>query len=83
MRVQDVDRSFFFIPLQREMLLDKLSGFFTNYAPLTDLNLLRLRTIFTVDAHRDDGKRLVMRTEEKLTAFGELESAIRASLAAS
>jgi hypothetical protein len=36
------------------------------------------RTIWIVDAHRDDGKRLVARSEEKLTAFLELESAIRA-----
>ena len=30
------------------------------------------------DAHRDDGKRFVVRADEKLTAFIELESAIRA-----
>jgi hypothetical protein len=30
------------------------------------------------DAHRDDGKRLVVRADELLTAFVELESAIRA-----
>ena len=35
------------------------------------------RTIWIVDAHRDNGKRLVGRGEEKLTAFIELESAIR------
>jgi hypothetical protein len=35
------------------------------------------RTIRIADAHRDDGKRLVERAEEKLTAFIELESAIR------
>ena len=29
------------------------------------------------DAHRDDGKRFVVQAEEKLTAFVELESAIR------
>jgi hypothetical protein len=34
------------------------------------------RTIWIVDAHRDNGKRLVARAEEKLTAFLELESAI-------
>jgi len=28
------------------------------------------------DAHRDDGKRFVVRADEKLTAFLELESAI-------
>jgi hypothetical protein len=36
------------------------------------------RTIWFVDAHRDDGKRLVVRADEKLTAFVELESAIPA-----
>jgi hypothetical protein len=30
------------------------------------------------DAHRDDGKRFVVRADEKLTAFMELESATRA-----
>jgi hypothetical protein len=34
------------------------------------------RTIFVVDAHRDDGKRFVVHADEKLTAFLELESAI-------
>ena len=36
------------------------------------------RTIFVADAHRDDGKRFIARADEKLTAFVELESAIRA-----
>jgi hypothetical protein len=36
------------------------------------------RTIFVADAHRDDGKRFVVRADEKLTAFVELEAAIRA-----
>ena len=35
------------------------------------------RTIWIADAHRDDGKRFVVRAEEKLIAFVELESAIR------
>jgi hypothetical protein len=34
------------------------------------------RTIFVADVHRDDGKRYVVRADEKLTAFIELESAI-------
>jgi hypothetical protein len=33
------------------------------------------RTIFIADAHRDDGKRFVVRADEKLTAFLELECA--------
>jgi hypothetical protein len=32
------------------------------------------RTIWIADAHRNDGKRFVVRTDEKLTAFLELES---------
>jgi len=35
------------------------------------------RTIWIADAHRDDGKRFVVRADEKLAAFIELESAIR------
>jgi hypothetical protein len=30
------------------------------------------------DAHRDDGKRFLVRADEKLTAFVELEAAVRA-----
>ena len=35
------------------------------------------RTIFVADAHRDDGKRFVVRADEKVTAFLELEAAVR------
>ncbi len=35
------------------------------------------RTIWIADAHRDDGKRFVVRADEKLTGFLELDSAIR------
>jgi hypothetical protein len=35
------------------------------------------RTIWIADAHRDDGKRYVVHADEKLTAFLELESAVR------
>src|SRR5437773_2802974 len=37
------------------------------------------RTIWIVDAHRGDGKRFVVRADEKLTVFLELESVIRAN----
>ena len=30
--------------------------------------------VFTVDAHRDDGKRFIVKADELLTAFVELES---------
>jgi len=35
------------------------------------------RTIWIADAHRGDGQRFIVHAEEKLTAFMELESAIR------
>jgi hypothetical protein len=38
----------------------------------------RGRTIWIADAHRGDGKRFVVHADEKLTAFLELEEAIRA-----
>jgi hypothetical protein len=34
------------------------------------------RTIWIADGHRDDGKRFVVRADEKLSAFLELESAV-------
>jgi len=37
------------------------------------------RTKWIADAHRGDGKRFVVRADEKLSAFVELESAIRAA----
>ncbi len=36
------------------------------------------RTIWIADAHRGDGQRFIVHADEKLTAFAELESAIRA-----
>jgi hypothetical protein len=41
------------------------------------------RTIFVTDAHRGDDQRFIVRAGEKLTAFVELESAIRAGAAVS
>ena len=37
---------------------------------------LEARTIWIVDAHRDDGKRFIVDAGEILTAFWELEAAI-------
>ena len=37
------------------------------------------QTIWIADAHRDDGKRFLVHADEKLTAFIELQSAIRAA----
>ena len=43
--------------------------------------LARGRTIFVADAHRNDGKRFVVRADGKLAAFIELELAIRRAIA--
>ena len=40
----------------------------------------RGRTVWIADAHRGDGKRFVVRADEKLSAFLELERAICVSL---
>jgi hypothetical protein len=37
----------------------------------------RRRTIWIADAHRGDGKRFLVHADEKLTAFIELEAAVR------
>jgi hypothetical protein len=34
-------------------------------------------TLFQVDAHRDNGKKYIVRTEELLTAFLQLQRAVR------
>ncbi len=52
----------------------KKRGWSLGYVSAIDSNG---RTIFVADAHRGDGKRFVERADEKLTAFMELESAIR------
>ena len=43
------------------------------------LKIANGRTIWIADAHRDNGERFVVRANEKLTAFLELETAIRAT----
>jgi hypothetical protein len=60
-----------------EIIADNLSkaGWSWGCVSATDSNG---RTIWIADAHRDDGKRFVVHAGEKLTAFVELESAIRA-----
>ena len=59
-----------------EIIADNLSkaGWSMGYVSALDSEG---RTIWIVDAHRGDGKRFVVRPDEKLTAFVELESAIR------
>jgi len=60
-----------------EIIADNLSkaGWSWGWVSAIDSNG---RTIWIADAHRGDGKRFVVRADEKLTAFLELESAIRA-----
>jgi hypothetical protein len=59
-----------------EIIADNLSkaGWSWGCASAIDSNG---RTIWIADAHRDNGKLFVVRADEKLTAFMELESAIR------
>jgi hypothetical protein len=59
-----------------EIIADNLkkAGWSLGYVSAIDS---RWRTIWIADAHRGDGKRLVVRAEERLTAFVELESATR------
>jgi hypothetical protein len=58
-----------------EVIADNLkkAGWSYGYVSAVDL---RGRTIWIADAHRDDGKRFVVRADEKLTAFLELERAV-------
>ena len=48
----------------------------TNSAKPVGVGAASQRTIWIADAHRDDGKRYVVRAGEKLAAFVELEAAI-------
>ena len=56
----------------REIIADNLSkaGWIWGCVSAIDS---RGRTIWIVDAHRNDGKRFVVRGDEKLTAFVEFE----------
>jgi hypothetical protein len=58
-----------------EIIADNLSkaGWSLGWVSALDL---KGRTIWIVDAHRDDGRRFVVHADEKLTAFVELERAI-------
>jgi hypothetical protein len=57
-----------------EIIADRLSkaGWSLGWVSAIDVHG---RTIWIVDAHRDDGNRFVVYADEKLTAFLELESA--------
>jgi len=58
-----------------EAIADKLSKAGWSWGCVSAINSSG-RTIWIVDAHRDNGKRFAARADEKLTAFIELESAI-------
>src|SRR6266481_683016 len=49
------------------------AGWSWGYVSAIDFDV---RTIWIVDAHRDDGQRFIVRADEKLTAFLELERAV-------
>jgi precorrin-6B methylase 1 len=59
-----------------EIIGDNLSKAGWSWGSVATVNV-HGRTIFVADAHRGDGKRFVVRADEKLTAFTELESASR------
>jgi len=55
-----------------ETIADNLSKASWSWGCVATVNRER-RTIFVADAHRGDGKRFVVRADEKLSAFVELE----------
>jgi len=59
-----------------EIIADNLSeaGWSWGYVSVLDS---KGRTIWITDAHRGDGKRYVVRADDRLTEFLELESTIR------
>jgi hypothetical protein len=61
-----------------EIIADNLSKCGWSWACVSAIDF-NGRTIWIADAHRGDGKRFVVRADEKLTAFVELESVIRAA----
>jgi len=73
------NRCTIFPPSERddpEIIADNLSkaGWSLGWVSALDRNG---RTIWIADGHRGDGKHFIVRAEEKLTAFVELESSIR------
>jgi hypothetical protein len=59
-----------------EIIADNLSKAAWSWGCVSAVDL-NGRTIWIADAHRDDGKRFVVRADQKLTAFMELEAAIQ------
>ena len=61
-----------------EIIADNLSKARWSWGCLSAVDS-RGRTIWIADAHRGDGQRFVVRADEELAAFVELESAVRAA----
>jgi len=61
-----------------EIIADNLSKACWSYGYVSSLDS-RGRTIWITDAHRGDGKRFVVHADEILTAFVELETAVRST----
>ena len=61
----------------REIVADNLSKAGWSWGCVSAIDSERGEQIWIADAHRGDGKRFVVHADEKLTAFLELESAIR------
>ena len=59
-----------------EIIADNLSKAGWSWGCVATVDSRRL-TIFVADAHRGDGQRLIVRPDEKLTAFIELERCVR------
>jgi hypothetical protein len=57
-----------------EIIADKLSKAGWSWGCVSTVDR-EGRTIWIADAHRDDGKRFVVRADEEPTAFMQLESA--------
>jgi hypothetical protein len=60
----------------RETIADNLSNAGWSWGCVSAVDS-RGRTIWIADAHRDGWKRFTVRADEKLTAFLEVEAAIR------
>jgi hypothetical protein len=58
-----------------EIIADRLSKAGWSWGCVSTINS-KGQTIWIADAHRDDGKRYLVRADEKLTAFVELERAV-------
>jgi hypothetical protein len=58
-----------------EIIADRLSTAGWSWGCVSAIDL-EARTTWIVDAHRDDGRRFIVRADEKLSAFLELERAV-------